>query len=222
VASTAVDAGESFTLAPHADGAAAIEHEPSDPCRTGIATVDTLVVDDTPPVITITAPVADPPSYDTDDLIPVTYSANDGAGVGVDAATFEVSLDGNPVADDFVIDTYLLDAGLHTITVGAGDRLGNTSTSTVSFRVRATAESLYSNVQRAIADGDVTNTGTAIGLLTSLRQAIRSHELGRHEVEWNQLGAVRNRLANHSPRAIDPDVAARLIGFIDDLIAAGG
>jgi hypothetical protein len=222
VATSSIDVGESFTLAPHADGPAAIEHQPHDPCRTGVATVDTLVVDDTPPAITITAPVADPPSYDTASLVPVAYTAADGAGVGVDVATFEVRLDDTLVADNFVIDTYVLDAGLHTIRVDVADRLGNVGVSSVAFRVRATAASLLANVQRAIADGDITNTGTAIGLLTSLRQAIRSHQLGRHPVEWNQLGAVRNRLVSQSGRHVDAEIARRLIGYIDDLIAAGG
>ena len=203
-------------------GRPAVGHQPSDPCRTGTLTIDTVVVDDTPPSITIAAPVDDPPSYDTDDLIPVAYTADDGAGVGVDTATFEVSLDGVSVADDVTIDTYLLDAGLHTLTVTVADRLGNTGESSVTFRVRATAASLYNNVVRARQEGLIPNNGTYNGLLASLTQAIRSHDRGRHDVEHNQLGAVRNRLSNHGPNKIDPATALRLIGYVDDLIASDG
>ena len=199
-----------------------VGHRPSDPCRTGNLTSDTVVVDDTPPVITITAPVADPPSYDTDDLVPVAYSAQDGAGVGVDASTFAVSLDGTPVADDFVIDTYLLDAGLHSLTVTVADRLGNVGEANALFRVRATSASLLSNVERARAEGLIMSIGSYNGLVASLTQAIRSHDRGRHDVEHNQLGAVRNRLVHHNENMIDPATAARLIGYIDDLIASGG
>ncbi len=164
VPTASIQVGDSFTLAPHADGPAAIEHQPHDACRTGLATTDTLVVDDTPPTVTITAPTADPPSYDTASMVPVAYAATDGVGVGVDAATFEVRLDGALVSDTFTIDTYLLDAGLHTITVDVADRLGNVGESSVQFRVRATAASLQSNIERAIAEGDITNNGTINGL----------------------------------------------------------
>jgi hypothetical protein len=51
---------------------------------------------------------------------------------------------------------------------------------------------------------------------------VRSHALGRHAVEWNQLGAVRNRLSSQSGRHVDATIAARLIGYIDDLIAGRG
>jgi hypothetical protein len=219
---TSVGVGVPFTLAGHADGPAVVGHQPSDPCRTGALTNETLVVDDTPPAVTITAPVGDPPPYDTDDLIPVEYSADDGVGVGVDAATFEVRLDGALVSDAFVIDTYLLDAGLHTITVNVADRLGNVGESTVTFRVRATSASLYNNVVRAHSEGLIPNNGTYNGLLASLEQAIRSHDRGRHDVEHNQLNAVRNRLENDSPKKIDQATAARFIGYVDDLIASGG
>lgn len=219
VATTSITAGESFALAPHADGPAAIEHEPSDPCRTGIATVDTLLVDDTPPIVSVSAPVGDPPPYDTDDIVSVAYTADDGTGVGVDATTFEVTLDGVLVADDVVIDTYQLDAGLHSLTVAVRDRLGNLGTSTVEFRVRATSASLFNNVERAWTEGSITNRGTYQGLLASLRQAIRSHDLGRHAVEANQLGAARNRLVSQRGRGVDATIADRLIGYIDDLIA---
>jgi hypothetical protein len=106
--------------------------------------------------------------------------------------------------------------------VNVADRLGNVGESSVTFRVRATSASLYNNVVRARSEGLIPNNGTYNGLLASLEQAIRSHDRGRHDVEHNQLNAVRNRLENDSPKKIDQATAARFIGYVDDLIASGG
>ena len=214
--------GEEFVIGAHADGAAVVTHQPSDRCRVSPILTNTVAVDNTPPAVTISAPIADPPAYDTDDLVPVAYSANDGAGVGVDSTSFEVSLDGAVVSDSFVIDTYLLDPGLHTITVTVADLLGNVGTSTTAFRVRATAASLSTNVTRAIAEGKITNNGAKNGLVTIIGQALRSHLRGRHDVEANQLGAFVNVLRAKSGNGVDPVIATRLIAYANDLIAAGG
>ena len=214
--------GEAFVIGAHADGAAVVTHQPSDRCRVSPILTNAVAVDNTPPAVTISAPVTDPPAYDTDDLVPVAYSANDGAGVGVDSTTFEVSLDGAVVSDSFVIDTYLLDPGLHTITVTVADLLGNVGTSTAAFRVRATAASLSTNVTRAIAEGKITNNGAKNGLVTIIGQALRSHLRGRHDIEANQLGAFVNVLRAKSGNGVDPIIATRLIAYANDLIAAGG
>jgi hypothetical protein len=220
--STSVAAGVPFTLAGHADGLATVGHQPSDPCRTGALTSNELTVDGTPPTVSITVPVADPPSYDTDDFVPVAYTADDGVGVGVDASTFEVRLDGTLVSDAFVIDTYLLDAGLHTLKVSVADKLGNVGESTVSFRVRATSASLLNNIIRARSEGLITSTGTYNSLVTTVQQAVRSHNKAKHETEWNQLVSARNVFVQDAPVKIDQATATRFIGYIDDLIAAGG
>ena len=117
----------------------------------------------------------------------MVFSAADGAGVGVDAATFEVAIDGAPVAVTHTIDTFLLDAGLHTVTVAVADRLGNATSETVTFRVRATSASLLSNIDRARTEGLITNNGAYNSLVTTVQQAVRSHNKAKHETEWNQL-----------------------------------
>jgi hypothetical protein len=214
--------GQSFSLIGQPDGVIAVTHQPRDDCRTGSLITANFTVDNTPPVVTVSAPAADPPPYDTDDLVPVAATSTDGAGVGVDNSTFEVRLDGILVSDTFTIDTYLLNAGLHDLTVSVADRLGNAGKQSISFRVRATSQSLFNNVQRAYAEGKITNRGTFNGLSASLSQAVRSHALGRHSVEANQLGAARNILSQASGRSIDPTTAQRFIGYIDDLIASNG
>jgi hypothetical protein len=217
---TSVSAGVAFSLGTHADGLATIGHQPSDPCRTGAVTSNGLMVDGTPPTVTVTAPVADPPSYDTDDFVPVAYSANDGAGVGVDTTTFEVRLDGTLVPDIFTIDTYLLNAGLHTLKVSVADKLGNVGEKTVSFRVRATSASLLNNIKRARTEGKITSSGTYNGLVSSVDAAVKSHGKGKHDTEWNQLLSARNILVQDAPAKVDQATATRFIGYIDDMVAA--
>jgi hypothetical protein len=214
--------GQAFNLAGQPDGPVAVTHQPSDDCRTGNLIIASFTVDNTPPTVTVTAPVADPPPYSTDALVPVTATSNDATGVGVDNATFEVRLDSALVSDTFTIDTYLLNAGLHDLTVSVADRLGNIGKKSVTFRVRATSQSLYNNVQRAFAEGKITNRGTLNGLSATISAAIRSHSVGKHPVETNQLGAARNILSQASGRSVDPAVAQRLVGYIDDLIASQG
>jgi hypothetical protein len=217
---TSVGAGEAFTLGSHADGPATIGHQPSDDCRTGAVTSNGLMVDGTPPTITVTAPVADPPAYDTDDIVPVAYSSSDGAGVGVDTSTLKVRLDGALVSNAFVIDTYLLTAGLHTFTVTVADKLGNVGSKTVTFRVRATSASLLNNIKRARTEGKITSSGTYNGLVSSVDAAVKSHGKGKHDTEWNQLASARNILVQDAPVKIDQATANRFIGYINDMITA--
>ena len=93
-------------------------HQPSDPCRTGALTSS----DADGRRHTADGHASRCPSPTRPRTTPTTsslsaYTADDGVGVGVDASTFEVRLDGTLVSDAFVIDTYLLDAGLHTLKV---------------------------------------------------------------------------------------------------------
>jgi len=220
VASTTVEAGEAFNLGGHADGLATIGHQPSDVCRTGAVTSNDVMVDGTPPVVTVTAPVNDPPAYDTDDLVPVAFSTSDGTGVGVDSSTLTVRLDGALVSNSFVIDTYLLNAGLHTIKVTVADKLGNVGEKTITFRVRATSASLLNNIKRARTEGKITSVGTYNGLTSSVDTAVKSHGKGKHDTEWNNLASARNILVQDAPVKIDQATATRFIGYINDMIAA--
>jgi hypothetical protein len=77
---------------------------------------ETDIVDDTPPVITITSPVGiyilNQPS------VTVSYSCDDGSGSGVATCT-------GPLANDAPVDTNAAALGSHTFTVTSTDNLGN-------------------------------------------------------------------------------------------------
>jgi hypothetical protein len=124
------------------------------------------------------------------------------------------------VSNSVVIDTYLLNAGLHTIKVTVADKLGNVGEKTVTFRVRATSASLLNNIKRAKTEGKITSTGTYNGLISSVETAVKSHGKGKHETEWNNLTSARNILVQDAPAKIDQATATRFIGYVDDMIAA--
>lgn len=204
-----------------ADGRYVLETRAGDPCHaadTGSVTTTEFVVDTAPPAISLLEPAPEGVVYDTDDLFKVRWSADDGvdgSGVASTSGTF----DGAATTNGREYDTFLLDAGVHALTVTATDNLGNTGDATRTFRVRATSASLLSNVVRACDEGLISNAGACNGLQASLRAAIASHDRGAHRpTEVNQLGAVLNQLDAKLGTSIDPVFGARLRGWVTDLV----
>jgi hypothetical protein len=219
VAWTSATVGATLTLGGLPDGHYTVETEASDPCGTETIHGTQFAVDNTPPQITIASPV-DGATHDTDDLVPTTFGAEDeGVGVATTTATF----DGAPTVAGATIDTFWLDAGLHQVTVTAADKLGNTATSTSVFRVRATAASLLNNIDRAWSQEQlITNAAAYKGLRDSAVAAVKSHDKGKHDTEWNQLGAIVNQLTGQLGKGVDATFATRAIGWVNDLVLAGG
>ena len=120
--------GEAVPLDSMPDGRYVLETRAGDPCHNvGSASVQTteFVLDTTPPAITISSPAPEGREFDTDDLFPISWSTDDGpdgSGVDTESATF----DGSAASNGQQIDTFLLDAGVHSIVVTAADNLGNT------------------------------------------------------------------------------------------------
>ncbi|HET6626732.1 MAG TPA: PKD domain-containing protein [Nocardioidaceae bacterium] len=203
------------------DGPYTAQTRTGDPCHAVEAATPVtteFVLDTTAPAITVTSPAPEGVEFDTDDLSAITWTADDGAdgsGVASTSATF----DGAPATQGQQIDTFLLGPGVHTVTVTATDNLGNTDTVTRTFRVRATSASLLSNVDRAWAEGLITNRGAYNGMRATLEAAVRSHEAGRHRPELHQLGAVQNQAEAKLDKGIDPVFGARFIAYLEDLIA---
>ncbi len=213
--------GVAVPLGTMPDGRYVVETRAGDPCHdVGSAPVQTseFVLDTTPPEITVTSPAPEGREFDTDDLVPITWGTDvgpDGSGVASESAT----LDGAPASNGQQVDTFLLDAGVHSVVVTAADNLGNTGSVTRTFRVRATSASLLSNVVRACEEGLISNRGTCNGLQATLRAAVASHDRGAHRpTEVNQLGAARNVVESQTGRGITSTFGARLEGWLTDLI----
>lgn len=179
------------------------------------------VIDTTAPVVTFTSPRPEGVIFDTDDMSSINWTVTDGVdGSGVASET--VAFDGTAAAKGGTLDMFLLYPGIHTIVVTSADNLGNTGDTRATFIVRATAKSLISNFDRALAAGLITSKGTHASLRLKLNEASRAHEREMHATEHTILGAFVNELIAQSGKTIDPATADRFIAYARDLIANGG
>lgn len=201
------------------DGAYVVRAQAKDGCGTaGPADVRTLVLDATGPSVAVGSPI-DGATYATDATPAVSATiSDDGSGVASSSAT----LDGSPIPLGGTIDAFLLDPGLHTVTVTATDAIGNPTVRSATFRVRATAASLLANVDRASSTGLITDPKVYTGMRDSIVAAQRSHDAGRHATEWNQLSAFVRKTQAQLGKGVDATTGRRLIAFAEDLIAARG
>ena len=229
--------GATFSLT-GPDGRYLVEVQGADPCHTfdeadalppsAVETTE-LWLDTTAPVVT----GASPPfgsTFDTDDLVPVTWTVDDGpdgSGVAAQSATVD-GFDGGsavnssrPVSSGDVLDMYLFYPGTRTVTVTATDNLGNGGTTPLTFVLHATAESLLSNIARANAEGDLASTAVN-SLRVKLTNADRKHDAGQHAVEWNMIEAFGHEVSAQRGKAIDARVADRFLAWAADLVASGG
>lgn len=206
--------GDVFDLSARADGRWFVNMVASDPCRTEAAHDEAYIIDNTAPVVTYSEPSQ--PEYQTDDFVTISFSSSDGAlGSGVASST--TTFDGAPVANDYLIDMFTLDAGVHEIVVTSVDNLGNTSVTPTNFRVRATSASLLANMQRALDEGLV-RQGIYNALSAIFRAAVASHDAERPRAEANQLGAAVQVMYAQSGKGFDEETARRFIGYAEDLI----
>ena len=226
--------GETFSLA-GPDGKYTIEVQAADPCHPFDAPAELdpasstsveVWVDTTPPVMTCKTPPFGL-TFDTDDFSSVDYDVTDGAdGSGV--ASVGSSIDGyltpegvQPIADGSVLDMYVYQPGLRTVTVTFADNIGNAATGTCQFTIQATPDSLINGLIRAKSEGDVPNQDVYDGLMDKLNQVKKQHDKGKHSVEWNALGAFTNQLEAQRGKGIDLVTANRFIAYAAEIIEAG-
>ena len=178
-----------------------------------------MILDTTPPTITITSPTPEGKVFDTNSTSTISYTATD-AGSGV--KTTSVTLDGTASTNGATIDTFFLNPGTHSLVVTASDNLDNTGTSTRTFKVQATSASLLSSWSRARTLGLVPDTKTYNGGRDKLLAALESHNRGQHATEWNQLAAFISLLQAQRGQGVQAATADRFIAWARDLIARKG
>jgi hypothetical protein len=204
-----------FSLDPaFVDGPHVIEYQVTNPCRAlaGSGTTANVVLDETPPTVTVTAP-ADGSVFDVNTTSPVTATHTD-SGAGVDASTIVYNFDGSPITVPFTFDTFFLQAGYHTAFSAATDKVGNTGSDTNTFEVRPTSAGLLSVMDRARTLNLISKNDVLRGLKDTLAIAVRSHQKNKHETEWNALEATLSQIASQRGKAIDPAFADRFAGWI--------
>ena len=127
------------------------------------------------------------------------------------------TLDGAPISNRSLIDTFYLAAGAHTIVVTATDAAGKTTTTSQVFEVHMTIECLIAAVKRAVREGLVSSEQEQ-PLLAKLEAAKASRDRGNVTPEINQLEAFIHDLAAQRGKKIAPSFSDRATGWAADLI----
>jgi hypothetical protein len=203
----------------YTDGTYVVEYQASNPCIPAAAsgTQQLVVLDETPPTVTITAP-AHGAVFDVYQASPFTATFSD-AGAGVDAATTVFTFDGGTVTMPYTIDMFTLLAGNHTTFASAEDLVDNVGSDTNVFELRPTSAGILAVMNRAYAEGLVTNAGVLKSLKETLTVAKRAHTKGQHGTEWNALAAALEIVAAQRGLTITPEFADRMRQWITYLIA---
>jgi hypothetical protein len=131
-----------------------------------------FVTDTVAPVITVTVPAAK--TYWHSDQLKLAFKATD-TPAGVLSVT--AKLDDTKVKNGQALDLRTLKLGSHTLKVTATDRAGNTTTTSVTFKIKATVKSLIRSVNRYYDEHKITSSSLKSRLVTWLNQAeyLRTH-----------------------------------------------
>lgn len=180
-----------------------------------------IKIDKKAPVIEILRPAAT--DYAHSETLVLDYSVSDG-GSGVAGITSlldgQPTLAGHGLASGQVIDLLSeLAVGEHTFQVLASDAVGNQSTSSVTFQVVATPESIQQDVTQLVAGGGITNSGISKSLLQKLGAAAAARMRGDCATAARLYRAVIAELRAQSGKKVSTDAAATVIGDAEYLIA---
>jgi hypothetical protein len=182
----------------------------------------TVVLDNTPPSISIVSPEARP--YTHAETLTLSFSESDGAGSGVASATASLdgatTLNGHGLASGQAINLLTeLALGPHSFTVQSADHVTNTGQSTVSFTIVVTADSIKQDVNQFLAAGLIKNAGLSKSLLAKLNAAADARSRGECGTAANQYNAFIDALQAQAGQGVDANAAAIMIADAQYLIA---
>ena len=180
-------------------------------------------LDATPPVTTITQPVAT--QYGHSDPLPLSYSVSDGSGSGVNSFTpkmdgataqqFGVSLDSGQT-----LSLYSMQLGPHTFSVNSVDNVNNAGTNSVTFTITVTFASLgkvdVTNLQTL---GCINNIGQSLTAKISAAQNL--YGKGQIQTAINILAAAINEVQAQAGKHISNtchDPSGRLFNPVQFLL----
>jgi len=178
---------------------------------------ETLVLDNTPPVITIIQPQAT--TFTHSDTLTLNYSETDGNGSGVGSVT--ATMDGATTlpggvglqSGQAIRLLKELNLGTHTFLVSATDNVNNSSA--VSFNIVVTAASIIDDVGQFLQDGAIKNSGLANSLLAKLNAAQGRGDCSKAAHNYE---AFIHELQAQSGKGVDADAAAIMIADAEYLI----
>jgi hypothetical protein len=178
--------------------------------------------DTTPPVITITQPAAT--QYPHNVTLTLKYSLSDGAGTGVQSFTSlmdNATTVGNHGLQSAQAINLLteMNLGQHTFTVNAIDNAGNEDSSSVTFTIVVTPDSIKDDVNQFVATGSIRNHVLANSLLAKLDAAASARAAGDCATANNNYKAFINELHAQMGKGLDAAAAAIMIADAQYLIA---
>lgn len=182
-----------------------------------------LTLDNTPPAIGIVQPQAT--TYPHSAVLVLTYTVDDGTGSGVASFTPRIdgltSLPGVPNLQSGQAINLLteLPLGTHTFSTTATDNLNNTGTSSVTFTIIVTADSIKGDVTQFLQSGAIKNSGEANSLLAKLDAAAAARARGECSTAKNMYQAFITELSAQSGKGVDATAAATMIADAQYLIA---
>ena len=185
----------------------------------------TIYLDAMAPVTTISAPVAK--QYLHSDSFTISYTVSDGTGSGVKSAIPDI--DGQTTLNDGTTPVTVtnglivnllteLALGPHTFNVNAKDNLGNSGTTTVSFSIVVTADSIKDDVKYFRSIGAIT-LDEATSLLQKLNAAAAYRAKGDCKDANATYQAFINEVRAQKGKKISAQAAALLIADAQYLIA---
>lgn len=183
----------------------------------------TVVLDSTPPLTTIVQPAAT--TYPHSATLILNYSVSDGTGSGVASAVS--TMDGaatlpgpiNLQSGQSIKLLTELTLGAHTFSIKATDNLGNAASTSVTFTIVVTPDSIKDDVQQFLQSGAINNHGNANSLLAKLDSAANARARGQCSTAANIYGAFISELQAQSGKHVDAAAAAIMIADAQYLIA---
>jgi hypothetical protein len=175
-----------------------------------------VYLDNTPPAISIAQPVAT--QYPHNASLTISVSVDDGAGSGVRSSV--LTLDSTPVANNQTIDLLTgLSLGTHTFTVASVDNVNNAETTSVTFTIVVTPDSIKGDVTQFLNSGAITNRGNANSLLAKLNAAAAARARGDCSTATSIYQAFISELQAQSGQHVDATAAQVMIADAQYLIA---
>jgi len=214
----------SFTTAPLADGIYTVRTRATDVSGNVSAPTDpgvVIVVDTTPPVISISQPTAG--QYSHSATLTLGYSVTDAlSGVKIFTPTLDgfLNVAGHDLSSGQSINLLTeLGLGTHTFVIGAVDNATNTATRSVIFSIVVTADSIKDDVSQFLTTGMIKNDGEANSLTVKLNAAAAARARGDCKTAANNYNAFINELNAQRGKGVDANAAQIMIADAQYLIA---
>jgi hypothetical protein len=213
----------SFTTAQLADGVYTIRTRATDVSGNVSAATqpDVIVVDTTPPVISISQPMA--VQYSHSSTMTLDYTVIDAlSGVQSFTPTIDGSatVGGHGLATGQPIDLLTeLGLGNHIFSISATDLATNGASRSVSFSIVVTADSIKDDVSQFLAHGMIKNKGEANSLTVKLNAAASSRARGDCKTAANNYNAFINELNAQRGKGVDANAAQIMIADAQYLVA---